>query len=70
MALKSISSLVDVAKLKADYMEAMIGSEGQIPDKLSMAVKVDQLKKLLDADPFHPFSPNVKIKYYNNLHTP
>ena len=53
--LEALSNLVDVAKLKVDYLEALIRSKGQIPEKVTKAAQVYQLKKLLDADLFHPF---------------
>ena len=66
VALKALSALVDVAKLRVDYLEVLICSKVKILEKVPKAVQVDQLKKLLDADPFHSFSPHVQIKYYNN----
>ena len=63
MALEDISSPVDMTKLKVDYLEEMICSKGQIPEKGPKAVQVDQLKKLLDSDPFHLFLPHVQMKY-------
>ena len=64
--LESLSTPVYVAKLKVDYLEAMIHSKVQIPEKGSKAFQVDQLKKMLDADIFHPFSRHVQMKYCNN----
>ena len=66
VALEDISSPVDMTKLKVDYLEEMICSKGQIPEKGPKAVQVDQLKKLLDSDPFHLFSSHVQMKYYKN----
>ena len=66
MVLEDISSPVDMTKLKVDYLEYMIRSKGQIPEKGPKAVQVDQLKKLLDSDPFCLFSPHVQMKYYKN----
>ena len=64
--LEALSELLDVAKLKMDYLEVLIRSKVQIPEKVPKAVQVYQLKKLLDADPFQLFSPHVQMKYYNN----
>ena len=66
VALKSLSALVDVAKLRVDYLEVLICSKVKILEKVPKVVQVDKLKKLLDADPFHSFSPHVQMKYYNN----
>ena len=66
VVLEDIYDPVDMAKLKVDYMEALIISKGQILEKGPKAFQVDQLKKLLDVDPFHPFSPHVQMKYYKN----
>ena len=66
VALEDISSPVDMTKLNVDYLEEMICSKGQIPEKGPKAVQVDQLKKLLDSDPFHLFSSHVQMKYYKN----
>ena len=66
VAFEDLSAPVDISKLKVDYLEALIRYKGQIPKKVTDAVHVDQLKKLLDADQFHPFSPHVQIIYYNN----
>ena len=69
VSLEALSALVDVAKLKVNYLEALILSNGQIPYKVPKEVHVDQLKKLLDTDPFHPFSPHVQMKCYKtNVH--
>ena len=66
VALESLSALMDVVKLKVYYLEALIRSKGQIIEKGPKSVQVYQMKKLLDTDPFHPFSPHVQMKYYNN----
>ena len=66
MALEALSTLADMVKLKVDYLEALIRYKGEIPEKGPKLLQVDQLKKLLDADTFRPFSPHVQIKYYKN----
>ena len=66
MALEDISAPVDMTKMELNYLEYLIRYGGQIPEKIPNAVQVDQLKKLLDSDTFHLFSPHVQIKYYNN----
>ena len=66
VVLESLSPLVDVAKMNVYYLELMIRYKGEIPEKVTKSFQVDQLNKLLDADPFHPFSPHVQMKYYNN----
>ena len=38
---ESTSALVGVAKLKVYYLEALIRSKGQIPEKLPKAIQVD-----------------------------
>ena len=66
VALEALSDPVDVETLRVDYLEVLIRSKGQIPEKGPNEVQLDQLKKLLDAYPFHLFSPYIQIKYYNN----
>ena len=70
VVLEALSAPVDVVKLKVGCLEEMIAFKGQIPEKVPRAVQVDKLKKLLDAYPFHRFSPRVQMKYYNNYHIP
>ena len=64
--LEAFYTLVDVAKMNVDYLEALIRSKGKFPEKGPIEAQVDQLEKLLGADQFHPFSPHVQMKYYNN----
>ena len=66
LILEELSTPAEMVKLKVDFLEALIHYNGQISEKGTKAVQVDQLKKLLDADPFHLFSPLVQMKYYNN----
>ena len=66
MELEYLYVPVNMTKLKVDYLEEIIRSKGQIPEKGPKAVQVDQLKKLLDSDPFHLFSSHVQMKYYKN----
>ena len=66
MALEDISYPVDMTTLKVDYLEELILCKGQIPEKVPKTVQVDQLKKLLDSDPFHLFPPDVQMKYHIN----
>ena len=66
MELEYLYVPVNMTKLKVDYLEEIIRSKGQIPEKGPKAVQVDQLKKLLDSDPFHLFSSHVQIEYYKN----
>ena len=42
--LEDISSPVNMTKLKVDYLEYMIRSKGQIPEKGPKAVQVDQVR--------------------------
>ena len=65
VTLEDLSVPMDMYKLNVDYLEALILYKGQIPEKVPYAVQVDQLKKLLDADPFNPFSSHVQMIYYN-----
>ena len=60
--LEYLSSLVDMTKLKVYYLEYLIFYKYQIPEKGPKAVQVDQLKKLLDSDPFHLFSPHLNMR--------